>query len=73
MLAIASHTPRLADVHPSQRAPPGLIEGVQTPDMIIRHFRNSLAYIQRRQSAATEGPWTEVDVVGAVLKMGLGR
>ncbi|KAF8869536.1 vacuolar protein sorting-associated protein 35 [Mucidula mucida] len=61
------------DVHPSQRAPPGLLEGVQTPDMIIRHFRNSLIHIQRRQSASTEGPWSEVDIIGAVLKMGLGR
>ncbi len=26
------------DVHPAQRAPPGLLEGVQTPEMITRHF-----------------------------------
>jgi vacuolar protein sorting-associated protein 35 len=71
------------DVHPSQRAPPGLIEGVQTPEMITRHFRNTLHYIQRRKQAAaaiTEGEggvvdarWDEVDVVGALLKMGIGR
>ena len=34
------------DVHPSQRAPPGLLEGVQTPEAITRHFRNTLVYIQ---------------------------
>ncbi|THV01238.1 vacuolar protein sorting-associated protein 35 [Dendrothele bispora CBS 962.96] len=67
------------DVHPSQRAPPGLIEGVQTPEMITRHFRNTLYYIQRRKNAAAEGSspndsrWDEVEVVGAMLKMGIGR
>ncbi|KAJ3515633.1 hypothetical protein NLJ89_g1633 [Agrocybe chaxingu] len=67
------------DVHPSQRAPPGLIEGVQTPDMITKHFRNTLSYIQRRKYAAAEGTvgvdprWDEVDVVGACLKMGISR
>ncbi|KAF5361669.1 hypothetical protein D9758_007282 [Tetrapyrgos nigripes] len=65
------------DVHPSQRAPPGLIEGVQTPEMITRHFRNTLYYIQRRKNAASEGSspndsrWDEVEVVGAMLKMGI--
>ncbi|KAF4623926.1 hypothetical protein D9613_001519 [Agrocybe pediades] len=67
------------DVHPSQRAPPGLIEGVQTPEMITKHFRNTLYYIQRRKYAAAEGVggvdprWEEVDVVGALLKMGITR
>ncbi|KAF7295202.1 Vacuolar protein sorting-associated protein 35 [Mycena indigotica] len=65
------------DIHPSQRAPPGLIEGVQTPEMITRHFRNTLAYIQRRKNAVTEGSadsrWNEVDVTGASLKMGINR
>ncbi|KAG5634562.1 hypothetical protein H0H81_001525 [Sphagnurus paluster] len=67
------------DVHPSQRAPPGLIEGVQTPEMITRHFRNTLAYIQRRKNASFDGNasvdtrWDDVDVVGALLKMGIGR
>ncbi|KAJ7191067.1 vacuolar protein sorting-associated protein 35 [Mycena pura] len=64
------------DIHPSQRAPPGLIEGVQTPDMINRHFRNILYYIQRRKNAVTDDTaerWDEVDVVGALLKMGIGR
>jgi len=68
------------DVHPSLRAPPGLIEGVQTPEMITRHFRNTLCYIQKRKAIASEGSneavdprWSEVDVVGALLKMGIGR
>ncbi|KAF7304622.1 Vacuolar protein sorting-associated protein 35 [Mycena kentingensis (nom. inval.)] len=65
------------DIHPSQRAPPGLIEGVQTPEMIARHFRNTLQYIQRRKNAVSEGNadsrWHEVDVVGALLKMGISR
>ncbi|KAH9487244.1 Vacuolar protein sorting-associated protein 35 [Psilocybe cubensis] len=67
------------DVHPSQRAPPGLIEGTQTPEMITKHFRNTLLYIQRRKYAASEGTgtvdsrWDEVDVVGALLKMGISR
>ncbi|KAF5376900.1 hypothetical protein D9615_007207 [Tricholomella constricta] len=69
------------DVHPSQRAPPGLVEGVQTPEMISRHFRNTLAYINRRKNASYDGEgnspvdtrWDDVDVVGALLKMGIGR
>ncbi|KAL5495803.1 VPS35 [Sanghuangporus weigelae] len=62
------------DVHPSFRAPPGLIEGVQTPDMIVRHFRNTLLYIQnRKNSPGADARWDEVDVVGAMLKMGLGQ
>lgn len=67
------------DVHPTQRAPPGLIEGVQTPEMIARHFRNALYLIQRRKTAAAEGTagvdprWEDVDVVGAMLKMGIAR
>ncbi|KAJ7746675.1 vacuolar protein sorting-associated protein 35 [Mycena metata] len=65
------------DMHPSQRAPPGLIEGVQTPEMITRHFRNTLYYIQRRKNAVADGAvdsrWAGVDVVGALLKMGIGR
>lgn len=70
------------DVHPSQRAPPGLIEGVQTPEMITRHFRNTLIYIQKMKTAGSDGEsegthvesrWDDVDVVGALLKMGIGR
>ena len=66
------------DVHPSQRAPPGLLEGVQTPEMITRHFRNTLSYIHSKKAlAAAEGTvgtrWEDVDVVGALLKMGITR
>lgn len=66
------------DVHPTQRAPPGLLEGVQTPEMITRHFRNTLSYIQNKKAqAAAEGGagsrWDDVDVVGAFLKMGITR
>ncbi|KAI0369885.1 vacuolar protein sorting-associated protein 35 [Pilatotrama ljubarskyi] len=67
------------DVHPSQRAPPGLLEGVQTPEMITRHFRNTLLYILSKKAAAAaaaeggeaESRWDDVDVVGATLKMGI--
>ncbi|KAI0638882.1 vacuolar protein sorting-associated protein 35 [Trametes polyzona] len=70
------------DVHPSQRAPPGLLEGVQTPEMITRHFRNTLVYIQSKKAAAAaaaeagtageaEARWDDVDVVGATIKMGI--
>ncbi|KAH7909759.1 vacuolar protein sorting-associated protein 35-domain-containing protein [Hygrophoropsis aurantiaca] len=67
------------DVHPSQRAPPGLLEGVQTPEMITRHFRATLVYIQEEKAASAGengsggGRWDEVEVVGALLKMGLAR
>jgi len=65
----------MPDLHPSQRAPPGLLEGVQSPDMITRHFRNTLLYIQAKKVAAegsTGTRWDDVDIVGALLKMGLG-
>jgi vacuolar protein sorting-associated protein 35 len=66
------------DVHPSQRAPPGLLEAVQTPDMIIQHFRNTLLYIRTKKAAIEAGGpgderWAQVDIVGALLKMGLSR
>ncbi|KAH7103204.1 vacuolar protein sorting-associated protein 35 [Auriculariales sp. MPI-PUGE-AT-0066] len=71
------------DFHPASRAPPGLVEGVQTPDMIMRHFRNTLYHIQAKKAAlAADAPpptgerpnpkWNEVDVVGACLKMNIG-
>jgi len=48
--------------------------------MITRHFRNTLHYIQRRKNAVTgeaaaavDSRWDDVDVVGALLKMGIGR
>jgi len=61
------------DVHPSHRAPPGLLEGVQTPEMINRHFRNTLIYIQQKKSAGAGERWDLVDVVGASLKMGIAH
>lgn len=59
------------DVHPSQRAPPGLLEGVQTPEMITRHFRNTLVYIQSKKQNDPESRWEDVDIVGALLKMNI--
>lgn len=45
--------------------------------MIVKHFRNTLIYIQRKKYVAAEGQgdtrWDDVDVVGALLKMNLGR
>jgi vacuolar protein sorting-associated protein 35 len=55
-------------LHPSQR-----IEGVATPEVITRHFRNTLAYIHAKKTAENPGQWDEVDVVGAFLKMGITR
>lgn len=78
---ITSSIDNIASVefHPASRAPPGLVEGVQTPDMITRHFRNTLYFIQSRKAALAnptndERPnakWGEVDVVGALLKMNI--
>jgi vacuolar protein sorting-associated protein 35 len=63
------------DLHPSARAPPGLVEGVHTPDMIIRHFKNTLLYIQAKKENQEESPvdWDAIDIVGASLKMGIAR
>ncbi|KAG2156998.1 vacuolar protein sorting-associated protein 35 [Suillus clintonianus] len=55
-------------LHPSQR-----IEGVATPEVITRHFRNTLAYIHGKKTAENPGQWDEVEVVGAFLKMGITR
>ena len=76
---ITSNIDSIAEAHPSQRPPPGLLEGVQTPEMIARHFKNTLVHIQRRKNAVAENEagadprWSEVDVVGAMLKMNIGR
>ncbi|GFZ43598.1 Vacuolar protein sorting-associated protein 35 [Saitozyma sp. JCM 24511] len=46
------------DVHPSSQSPPGLVDGVNSPDMIVKHFRNTLTYIamrQRQHAERTEG------------------
>ncbi|WVQ85663.1 hypothetical protein IAT38_007829 [Cryptococcus sp. DSM 104549] len=41
------------DVHPSS-AGGGLVEGVSGGDMIVKHFRNTLLYIQSRQRQAQD-------------------
>ncbi|KAL7414412.1 vacuolar protein sorting-associated protein 35 [Mrakia frigida] len=77
------------DMHPSSSASPGLVDGVHSPEMIVRHFRNTLVYIQSRKAAyaaqenvngdesGEDAPkqvsWDAVDLAGAVLKMGLGQ
>ncbi|KAH0838761.1 vacuolar protein sorting-associated protein 35 [Lanmaoa asiatica] len=55
-------------LHPSQR-----IEGVASPDMIQRHFRNTLQYIYSKKTSENPGRYDEVEVVGAFLKMGITR
>lgn len=61
------------DIHPTLRAPPGLIEGVQAPEMIQRHFRNTLSHIRTKKAAASQdSPWQQVSIVGALLKFNLG-
>ncbi|QRV76950.1 vacuolar protein sorting-associated protein 35 [Ceratobasidium sp. AG-Ba] len=58
------------DFHPTSRSPPGLIEGVHTADMILRHFKRTLLYIQARKDEG-EAAWAPVDgVTGALLKLG---
>jgi len=79
MLEVISSTRLFTNFGATAGAPPGLIEGVQTPEMITRHFRNTLYYIQTKKIAASNGDagsnsrYDEVDVVGALLKMGIGR
>lgn len=38
------------DVHPSSASPPGLVDGVNSPDLIVKHFKNTLRYIQSKQA-----------------------
>ena len=63
-----------SDVLPSSRAPPSLVEGVHTADMIIRHFKNTLMHILARKefsrrnddaASSTEGvvDWSDINVV----------
>ncbi|WWC86333.1 uncharacterized protein L201_001206 [Kwoniella dendrophila CBS 6074] len=40
--------------HPSSAGSGGLVEGVNDGEMIIKHFRNTLTYIQGRQRQAAE-------------------
>ena len=45
--------------------------------MITRHFRNTLIYIQSKKAAAAADPgttrWGDVEIVGALLKLGITR
>lgn len=65
-------------MYSTARAPPGLVEGIHTPEMINRHFKNTLIHIRNRKESAVEGAegvadWDAIDIVGALLKMGLAR
>ncbi|KAI5992935.1 hypothetical protein EDD15DRAFT_956365 [Pisolithus albus] len=53
-------------LHPSQR-----IEGVASPQLIMRHFHNTLSYIHAKKTSEDSGWYDEVNVVGAFLKMGI--
>ncbi|CAK9787175.1 vacuolar protein sorting-associated protein 35 [Cutaneotrichosporon oleaginosum] len=75
------------DVHPASASPPGLVDGINTPDMIVKHFTNTLRCIRNKQTLhaqrrepeddgeGDERPlvvdWSAVDVVGGCLKMGI--
>lgn len=55
----------------------GLIEGVNTPEAVTRHFRNTLLYINGRKDGANEQTteevmrlYQDVDVTGVLLKYG---
>jgi len=61
------------DIHPTLRAPPGLVEGVQAPEMIHRHFRNTLKYIQMKKATSPSEAWAAVDIIGSALKFGLAQ
>lgn len=57
----------------------GLIEGVNTPEAVIRHFKNTLRYIDGRKDGANEQTneevmrlYADVDVTGVLLKLGAG-
>ena len=62
------HASSSAYLHPSQRT-----EGAASPDMIQRHFRNTLQYIYSKKTSENPGRYDEVEVVGAFLKMGITR
>lgn len=67
-----------ADVHPSAGATSGLIEGVNTAEAVVTHFRNTLLYIQERKeglghegeaAADTIRMFEDVTVSGPLLKL----
>ncbi|KAI6046979.1 vacuolar protein sorting-associated protein 35 [Pisolithus marmoratus] len=66
--AISSPAFSTSYLHPSQR-----IEGVASPEMITRHFQNTLSYIHAKKTSENPGRYDEVEVVGAFLKMGITR
>ncbi|KAI5992917.1 vacuolar protein sorting-associated protein 35 [Pisolithus albus] len=66
--AISSPAFSTSYLHPSQR-----IEGVASPEVITRHFHNTLSYIHAKKTSENPGRYDEVDVVGAFLKMGITR
>lgn len=60
------------DLHPTARAPPGLVEGVQSPEAITHHFRNTLEYIQWKKLQGLDSvKWMSIDIAGALIKMGM--
>ncbi|KAH7884051.1 vacuolar protein sorting-associated protein 35 [Phlebopus sp. FC_14] len=65
---ISSPSSSSSYLHPSQR-----IEGVASPEMITRHFRNTLSYIYSKKTSESPGRYDEVDIVGALLKMEITR
>ncbi|QRW19737.1 vacuolar protein sorting-associated protein 35 [Rhizoctonia solani] len=61
------------DFHPTSRSPPGLVEGVHTADMILRHFKRTLLYIESRKGEG-DSAWEPVDgVTGNVYELGSTR
>ncbi|KIJ60581.1 hypothetical protein HYDPIDRAFT_117124 [Hydnomerulius pinastri MD-312] len=65
---ISSPASSASYLHPSQR-----IEGVASPEMIQRHFRNTLQYIHSKKISESPGRYGEVEIIGAFLKMGITR
>ena len=55
-------------LHPSQRT-----EGIASPEMIQRHFRDTLQHIYGKKTSESPGRYAKVEVVGAFLKMGITR
>ena len=65
---ITSPSSSASYLHPSQR-----VEGVASPEMIQRHFKNTLQYIYGKKTGENAGRYDDVEVVGAFLKMGITR
>lgn len=59
---------------PSAGQAVGLIEGVGSPEAIVRHFKNVLLYIQEKRRESQDSftnRFEDVDVAGPCLKLGL--